>query len=86
MPLYVFKQVIKTLFQLPTPLLLWVISYVSIYSQEKYIWTKQKLPKTLLLIICSSVSKDIMIGTSHFRLFASASLAAKHTDHKLFIL
>lgn len=59
MLLYIFKQVIKTLFQLPTPILLWMISYVSVYRQEKYTHPKQKLSKTLFLIICSSVSNDV---------------------------
>lgn len=36
MLLYIFKQVIKTSFQLPTPILLWMISRVGVYSQEKY--------------------------------------------------
>lgn len=59
MLLYIFKQVIKTLFQLPTPILLWVISCVSVYRQEKYTQPKQKLLKTLFLIICSSVSNGV---------------------------
>jgi len=59
MPLYIFKQVIKTLFQLPVPILLWAISCVSVYSQKKYIQSKQKLSETLLLMVCSSVSNDV---------------------------
>lgn len=78
MPLYIFKQVIKTLFQLPTPILLWVISCVSICSQEKYTQYKQKLSKTLLLIVCASVSNDTSDRYQALCAFVSTSLEAKH--------
>lgn len=64
MLLYTFRQVIKTVFQLPTPIFLWVILCQCLYPKKKKKSkkpkVKQKVLKTLLLIISASVANDII--------------------------